>query len=220
MPAALAQATFDLSDKAVRGIDDDTLLREQIAAREPYYLRLKQSADERGAIRLQCPASGPSPAVACPRFNQVHQIPAPRPAAVDLTNRRAIAAHTAAKPTVPIPQAERLRGLPKKELPRICQKPTITVRPGDLGKRDKFRQDRHYLHPSWQDAYRPERANIEGANGRLKSHGINIADPSKRLAHGRVAQTILLALMVCSANLQMLFTWDQVRSPDTPQALK
>ncbi|MGW6691552.1 hypothetical protein [Streptomyces sp. NPDC054961] len=158
MPTALAQATFDLSDKAVRGIDDDTVLREQIAAREPYYLRLKESA---------------------------------------------------AKPTVPIPQAERLRALPEEELPRICQKPTITVRPGDLGKRDKFRQDRHYLHPSWQDAYRPERANIEGANGRLKSHGVNIADPSKRLAHGRVAQTILLALMVCSANLQMLFSWDQ-----------
>ncbi|MEV8341063.1 DUF5958 family protein [Streptomyces niveus] len=209
MPTALAQATIALSDKAVRGIDDDPLLREQIAAREPYYLRLKESADERGAIRLQCPASGPSPAVACPRFSQVHQIPAPRPPVVDLTDRRATAAHTAAKPTVPIPQAERLRPLPKKELPRICQKPTITVRPGDLGKRDKFRQDRHYLHPRWQDAYRPGRANIEGANGRLKSHGINIADPSKRLAHGRVAQTILLALMVCSANLQMLFTWGQ-----------
>ncbi|MBT2479454.1 hypothetical protein [Streptomyces sp. ISL-94] len=46
-------------------------------------------------------------------------------------------------------------------------------------------------------------------NGRLKSHGINIADPSKRLAHGRVAQTILLALMICSANLQMIFSWTQ-----------
>ncbi|MBT2454166.1 hypothetical protein [Streptomyces sp. ISL-86] len=147
--------------------------------------------------------------MACPRCNQVHQIPAPRPAVVDLTNRRATAAHTAAKPTVPIPQPERLRPLPKDELPRICQKPTITVRPGDLDKLDKFRQDRHYLHPSWQDAYRPERANIEGANGRLKSHGINIADPSKRLAHGRVAQTVLLALMVCSTNLQMLFSWTQ-----------
>ncbi|MCY0945876.1 hypothetical protein [Streptomyces antarcticus] len=45
--------------------------------------------------------------------------------------------------------------------------------------------------------------------GRLKSHGINIADPSKRLAHGRVAQTVLLALMICSANLQMLFSWTQ-----------
>lgn len=155
-----------------------------------------------------CGVSGGT-AEGLPIDSAVHQILAPRPVPVDLTDRRAAAAHTAAKPTVPIPQAERLRPLPKKELPRICRKPTNTVRPGDLGKSDKFRQDRHYLHPSWQDAYRPERANIEGANGRLKSHGINIADPSKRLAHGRVAQTILLALMVCSANLQMLFTWDQ-----------
>lgn len=215
MPTALAQATLGLDDDAVRGIDDNTRLREQINAREPYFLRLKESADERGAIRLQCPASGPSPGVACPRFNQVHQIPAPRPAVVDLTNRRATSAHTAAKPTVPIPAAERLRALPKKELPRICQKPTITVRPGDLGKLDKFRQDRHYLHPSWQDAYRPERANIEGVNGRLKSHGINIADPSKRLAHGRVAQTILLALMICSTNVQMLFSWAQTTGTTT-----
>ncbi|GDY55972.1 hypothetical protein SVIO_065950 [Streptomyces violaceusniger] len=141
-----------------------------------------------------------------PRFSQAHHIPPPRPTVVDLTSRRATAAHTAAKPTVPIPQAERLRPLPKNELPRICQKPTITVRPGDLGKIDKFRQDRHYLHPAWQDAYRPGRANIEGLNARAKGHGINITDPKSRLPHGRVAETILMALMVCSINLHILFT--------------
>ncbi len=36
-----------------------------------------------------------------------------------------------------------------------------------------------------------------------------VADPGKRLAHGRVAQTVLLALMVCGANLRMPLTWDQ-----------
>ncbi|MDX3098964.1 hypothetical protein PV417_31420 [Streptomyces sp. ME19-03-3] len=142
-------------------------------------------------------------------LNHAHRVPAPRPAVVDLTNKPATAAHSAAKPTVPIPQAERLRPLPKRELPRICQKPTITVQPGALGKLDKFRQDRHYLHPTWHDAYRPERANIEGLNGRAKSHGIDISDPTKRLAHGRVAQTILLALMICSINLHILFAWQQ-----------
>ncbi|MFI6651399.1 hypothetical protein ACIBI8_27820 [Streptomyces sp. NPDC050529] len=108
--------------------------------------------------------------------------------------------------------------LPQDELPRICQKPTITVRPGALGKLDKldkFRQDRHYLHPTWQDAYRPERANIEGLNGRAKSHGIDISDPTKRLAHGRAAQTILLALMICSINLHILFSWQQTTRPQT-----
>lgn len=215
MPHALAHATTGLNDKAVRDLADGTELSERIAGREPYFLKLKESADERGSIRLQCPAGGPSPAVVCPRFNQVHRVPAPRPAVVDLSDKRATAAHTAAKPTVPIPQGERLRPLPQAELPRICQKPTITVRPGALGKLDKFRQDRHYLHPTWQDAYRPERANIEGLNGRAKSHGIDISDPTKRLAHGRVAQTILLALMICSINLHILFSWQQTTRPQT-----
>ncbi len=103
-----------------------------------------------------------------PRYNQVHHIPAPRSVVVDLTNPRSTQAHLAAKPTVPIPQAERLRPPPKNELPRICQRPTITVLPGDLGMIDKFRQGRHYLHPTWQDVYRPQRANIEGLNGRAK----------------------------------------------------
>ncbi|MCX4964118.1 hypothetical protein OHA98_04660 [Streptomyces sp. NBC_00654] len=120
MPHALAHATTGLDDKAVRDLADGTELSERIAGREPYYLKLKESADERGAIRLQCPASGPSPAVVRPRFNQVHRVPAPRPAAVDLTDKRATAAHSAAKPTVPIPQGERLRPLPQDELPRIC----------------------------------------------------------------------------------------------------
>ncbi|WP_327129408.1 hypothetical protein [Streptomyces sp. NBC_01727] len=208
MPTALARATAGLDDRAVRDLDDDTPLSQLIAAREPYFLKVKQSADARGAIRLQCPAAGPSPSVTCSRFNQVHHITTPRPAVVDLTNQRATAAHIAAKPTVPLPHAERLRPPDSGQLPPICRKPTITVLPGDLGKLDKYRQDRHYLHPTWQDAYRPGRANIEGLNGRIKSHHIDVADPKKRLAHGRVAQAILLALMICSINLHMLSTWE------------
>ncbi|WP_049580553.1 hypothetical protein [Streptomyces sp. SBT349] len=206
MSAALARATAGLDDKAVREIGANPQLGDRIAAREAFFLKLKQSPDQRGAVRLQCPAAAPSPSVTCPRFNQVHHIAAPRPAVVDLTNPRATAAHTAAKPTVPIPQTERLRPPPKDKLSRICQQPTITVHPGDLGQLDKYRQDRHYLHPSWHDAYQPIRANTEGINGRAKGHRIDIADPRKRLAHGRVAQTILLALMICTINLEALST--------------
>ena len=66
------------------------------------------------------PAAGPSPSATCPRFNSVPPT-ASRPVTVDLglTNRRGTAAHTAAKPPVPIPTAERLR-------------PTLTIRPGDI----------------------------------------------------------------------------------------
>ncbi|WP_145792738.1 hypothetical protein [Kitasatospora atroaurantiaca] len=137
---------------------------------------------------------------------------------MDLTNARSTAAHPSAKPSIQISPAERLRPPPKKELPRICEKPTITVHPGDLGKLDKFRQDRHHLSPDWHDAYKPIRAHNEGLNGRAKGHRINIADPKKRLAHGRVAQSILLALMICMINLQILHDWTRTSSSELIEA--
>jgi hypothetical protein len=66
----------------------------------PYLLRLKQSANADGAIRLQCPAAGTSPSVTCPRFDRLHQRGPSRPTAVDLTDARQRAAHPAAKPRV------------------------------------------------------------------------------------------------------------------------
>ncbi|MEV5508565.1 hypothetical protein [Streptomyces orinoci] len=205
MPTAYAHATTGMDDKAVREPDDHLL--QLLAKREPFFLKLKQAADARGAIRLQCPAAGTAPTVTCPRFQRLHRAPAAKPKAVDLTSLRATAAHTAAKPIVPVEPAKRLRPLPQDELPRICQKPTITIHPGDLGQREKFRQDFRYLSGPWQDVYKPIRANNEGLNGRAKSHRINLTDASKRLAHGRVAQTILIALMICTINLQILHDW-------------
>ncbi|MGW3230234.1 hypothetical protein [Kitasatospora sp. NPDC001095] len=133
---------------------------------------------------------------------------------VDLTSTRSTAAHLAAKPSVQIAPAERLRPPPVKDLPRICRKPTITVRPGDLGKIDKLRQDRPYLSPAWHDAYKLMRAHNESVNGRAKGHHINIADPKKRLAHGRVAQAILLALMILMINLLTIQDWFCTTSPE------
>ncbi|WP_414168816.1 hypothetical protein ACMATS_22340 [Streptoverticillium reticulum] len=205
MPTRVAHATTSLDDDAVRTMDDQ--LAKLIAQRGPFFLKLKQAADARGTIRLQCPAAGPSPAVNCPRFHHVHGTANARPRTVDLTNLRATAAHAAAKPTVPIATAERLHPPPSGELPRICQKPTLTLHPGGLGQRDKFRQDFPYLGPAWHDAYKPIRANNEGLNGRAKGHRIDIGDPKKRLAHGRAAQTILVALMICTLNLQILHDW-------------
>ncbi|GAB2710480.1 hypothetical protein [Kitasatospora kifunensis] len=213
IPEALANATTGLDDKAVR--DRDENLEQRLAMREPYFLKLKQGPDRHGAVRLQCPAAGPSPSVTCPRFNRLHHPAASVPAIVDLSNARSTAAHPSAKPSIQISPAERLRPPPKKELPRICRKPTITVRPGDLGKFDKFRQDRHYLRPAWHDAYKPIRAHNEGINGRAKGHHIDIADPRKRLAHGRVAQTILLALMILMINLQIIHDWTGTNSSES-----
>ncbi|MGI5286695.1 hypothetical protein ACQEVF_25615 [Nonomuraea polychroma] len=215
MPERLAQATTGLDDQTVRTPPEQ--LTQLIAAREPYWLKLKQGPDAQGRIRLQCPAAGTSPSVTCPRFTRLHRTQAAPPTAVDLANTRQRAAHTAAKPTIILPAGERIRPAKRKGDPaHICQQTTITLHPDDLGAKDKFRQDPHYLTPTWQDTYKPIRANTEGINGRLKGHHIDLSDPKNRLAHGRVAQTLLAALMVAVANEFILLAWRQVHDRPEP----
>ncbi|MFJ5233168.1 hypothetical protein ACIQBJ_25145 [Kitasatospora sp. NPDC088391] len=216
IPDTLANATTGLDDKTVRDLDQQ--LEDRLAKRGPYFVKLRQGPAPNGTIRFQCPAAGPSPSVTCARFNRLHRPQAGAPAVVDLTNMRSTAAHPSAKPSIQISPAERLRPPDRAELPRICRKPTITVRPGDLGMIDKFRQDRPYLSPAWHDAYKPIRAHNEGLNGRAKGHRIDIADPKARLAHGRVAQTILLALMILMINLQIINDWIGTSTPDSAEA--
>ncbi|WP_433367417.1 hypothetical protein [Streptosporangium sp. CA-115845] len=59
----------------------------------------------------------------------------------------------------------------------------------------------------------------EGLNGRLKGHDLDLGDPKNRLAHGRVAQTILIALLVAVANDHFLDQWRHTHQPpDEPDA--
>ncbi|MER5426842.1 hypothetical protein [Streptosporangium roseum] len=213
MPARLAQATTGLDDTAIRTPSDE--LTALIAAREPYLLRLKQSANTGGSIRFQCPAAGTSPSVTCPRFDRLHQRGPIRATAVDLTDARQRAAHVAAKPRVLPPAPDHKT----RDLPKICHQQTITLHPGDLGHLDKFRQDLAYLSPSWRGTYSTVRAMTEGLNGRLKGHDLDLSDPKNRLAHGRVAQTILAALLVAVANDHFLDQWRHTHQPpDEPDA--
>jgi hypothetical protein len=216
IPTPAATATTGLDDKQIRELDTNEVLKKQIAAREPFHLKHKQGPDQAGTIRLQCPAAGTSPSITCPRFSRLHPPTRPAPALIDLTDRRAVAAHSAAKPTAQITAAERLHPPPAKELPKICQQPTITVRPGDLGKLDKFRQDRPYLSDAWHNVFKPIRANNEGLNGRGKGHRVDLAEPKRRLAHGRAAQTILVALTICTLNLQILHDWKHTTGTTEP----
>ncbi|UIX33402.1 hypothetical protein [Streptomyces sp. GQFP] len=110
--------------------------------------------------------------------------------------------------TSPTPNASRRR--PEDALPPACVGGSFTV-PADSEAADwrlaKYRQDVHYLHTSWLNAYRPIRNHNEGANGRLKSGTLDIGNPKHRPAHGQVAQTLLLAIMLTVANLRILETW-------------
>ncbi|WP_431916365.1 hypothetical protein [Nonomuraea jabiensis] len=70
-----------------------------------------------------------------------------------------------------------------------------------------------YLSSAWIGTYKSVRANTEGINGRLKGHDLDLGDPKNRLAHGRVAQTILLALLVTVANDHFLDVWRHTHQP-------
>ncbi|MCH0559174.1 hypothetical protein [Streptomyces sp. MUM 16J] len=197
IPPALANATHRLDDKAVR--QPDELTQARIDNRKPYSLHLKQGPDDAGAIRLACPATGTSPTINCPRR------PADRttPRTLDLTDPRQRRAHPAARPTVTAPDH------PADHLPDICRQQSITIHPGDLGTTEKFRQDLPYLTDTWRDTFKVVRAQNEGINGQLKGHKVDISEPKNQLAHGRVAQTLLVALMVTIANLTILDTFCQ-----------
>ncbi|MEU7458217.1 hypothetical protein [Streptosporangium roseum] len=106
-----------------------------------------------------------------------------------------------------------LAWLERGELPKICRQQTVTVSKGDLGHLDKSRQDLPYLSPAWIGTYKTVRANTEGINGRVKGHDLDLGDPKNRLAHGRVAQTILAALIVAVANGHFLDAWRHTQQP-------
>ncbi len=213
MPDRLAQAIAGLDDAAIRAPSGD--LTALIAAREPYLPRLKQSANPGGALRFQYPAAGTSPSVTCPRFDRLHKLGPIRATAVDLTDVRQRATHVAAKPRVLTPAPDHKT----RDLPKICHQQTITLHLADLGHLDKFRQALAYLSPSWRGTYSTVRAMTEGLNGRLKGHDLDLSDPKSRLAHGRVAQTILVALLVTVANDHFLDAWRHTHQPpDEPDA--
>lgn len=210
-PAPLIHATADADDDTVRFRSD--ALREKIEAREPHHLKLKQGPDARGAIRLQCPASGPSPSVNYTRRDRLRpRTPAPTAMpsrVIDLSLPLPRTLPAAARPTVHVPDAERLAPPHADTLPQVCCAGSITV-PADAEadwRLAKYRQDVHYLHTAWLNTYRPIRSHNEGANGRFKSGTLDIGNPKHRPAPGQVAQTLLLAVMLTVANLTILETW-------------
>ncbi|MFC5959198.1 hypothetical protein ACFP51_33670 [Streptomyces pratens] len=205
IPAALANATHRADDKTVREIRDNRELTDRIAARTACHLKTKEGPDERGSIRLHCPAAGPSPSVNCARRDRLRpqgpRTTGPPPAVLDISDARRRAAHPAARPTVQLAPAD--------QLPPACGKSAITVpadAAGDL-KTAKFRQDIPYLSTAWIAAYKPIRSHNEGTHGRLKSDEIDIGNPKHRPAPGQVAQNLLIALLVTAGNLDILETW-------------
>jgi hypothetical protein len=66
----------------------------------------------------------------------------------------------------------------------------------------KWRQKYPLFTPLWQEARSGLRSQNEGGNGNLKKSALDSIDnPQLRLPHGRVAQTLLNAVIIFVANL-------------------
>ncbi|GHJ02591.1 hypothetical protein TPA0906_44560 [Streptomyces olivaceus] len=215
--------TYHLMAGSKRSKDRQALLPRMEQA-ESYVLPLKQSADDRGIERRQCPAAGTSPRVTCTwaqerakasarRRPRRDAIRARRPGhspreTIDLTDLRARKAHPDARPTVRPPN-----DLPVHRRPAICQQATISV-PADV--MPKLRQELPWGREAWQTAYRSLRSHIEGLNGRAKNVNTFLDAREKRQCRGRVAQTLLAAIQLMVENLRTIesFLRDQRRWSD------
>ncbi|MET8125874.1 hypothetical protein [Streptomyces sp. NPDC005231] len=80
----------------------------------------------------------------------------------------------------------------------------------------KWRQKYALFTPLWQEAWSGLRSQNEGGNGNLKKSALDSIDnPQFRLPHGRVAQTLLNAVIIFVANLRAIerFRRDQGIQP-------
>ncbi|MGV9420386.1 hypothetical protein ACWDO6_23195 [Streptomyces sp. NPDC003674] len=69
----------------------------------------------------------------------------------------------------------------------------------------KWRQKYPLFTPLWQEAWSGLRSQNEGGNGNLKKSALDSIDnPQLRLPHGRVAQTLLNAVIIFVANLRAI----------------
>ncbi len=159
-----------------------------IYARRDYQTKVKEYGLA-GDQRRQCPALGPHATVTCyrrpqPRLSAIVDLDAP-------TIRTA-----AALPTVPKPKRD------ISDYPDICTGKSITVPGAVLAK---WRQKYPLFTARWQEAWSGLRSQNEGGNGNLKKSSLDSIDnPQFRLPHGRVAQTLLNAVIILVANLRAI----------------
>ena len=151
-----------------------------------------------GDTRRSCPAFGKYATVTC--YRRPGQVAAPT--TIDLNMPLLRTEHTLPAITPPARDTE--------AHPDICTKQSITV-PASVHAR--WRQKNILFGDEWQKAWSGLRSQNEGGNGNLKRHcQDNIANPGARLSHGRVAQTLLTAIIIFVANYRTIVKFFRTRA--------
>ena len=119
--------------------------RGLILEAEKYRFQTKEARRPDASWRAQCPASGTSPTVTCPRLEARAKPRRAASRAVDLSNPRARTAHPAAKHRVQ-PQ-----NTPPTQWPKCCTQNTITVLAEDNAR---YAQPLAHGTPQWETVYK------------------------------------------------------------------
>ncbi|MFF8311546.1 hypothetical protein [Streptomyces lydicus] len=197
MPTPLITAGTTYIDS--RTDEDRAHALNLIQSRKDYQTKIKEYGPA-GDQRRQCPALGSHATVTC------YRRPQPRPSTVVDLDAPTVRT-PAALPTIPRPKRD------TPVYPDICRGKSITV-PGTVLA--KWRQKYPLFTPLWQEAWSGLRSQNEGGNGNLKKSALDSIDnPQLRLPHGRVAQTLLNAIIIFVANLRAIrrFLRDQGIQP-------
>ncbi|WP_327243294.1 hypothetical protein [Streptomyces sp. NBC_01320] len=197
MPTPLITAGATYIDS--RTDEDRAHALNLIQSRKDYQTKIKEYGPA-GDQRRQCPALGSHATVTC------YRRPQPRPSTVVDLDAPTVRT-PAALPTIPRPKRD------TPVYPDICRGKSITV-PGTVLA--KWRQKYPLFTPLWQEAWSGLRSQNEGGNGNLKKSALDSIDnPQLRLPHGRVAQTLLNAVIIFVANLRAIrrFLRDQGIQP-------
>lgn len=181
--------------RATKNEEERKPIREQLQQLEPFALVRKATADERGAERYSCPAAKVNCPWAREREQRGHKGKKPVPVTIDLDDPRSRSAHPAARPAVHVPN------VPFGHRPKCCDQASVTLQPHVM---PRMRQDPPWQTPAWALAYSAMRSHIEGGNGRLKGVDTALHAREKRQPRGRVAQTILAALIVMISNIRTI----------------
>ena len=203
MPKKLQTLNVDHVDilKRLSQVEDETGivnpdLREQVmdnydkqlAEAKKYHFRVKQAADENGAVKMMCPAAGISPTAICPLKKRDD---------VQVDEKKVVI----------------LNG--PKHPDDVCVQQVTTM---ELIDESRWLQPIQYMSKEWRDKYSFERNGVEGKNRYIKTPGKEgMGDAGLRLVRGLTAQAFLITFLVVSNNFRAIesFRKDQATKPVT-----
>jgi hypothetical protein len=160
-----------------------------LAEAKKYHLRMKESADANGSVKMMCPAAGLAPTVQCPLKPKSLEGP---------IKDKPYIAKPPSRPT------------------DVCNQEVVTM---SLINDSRWLQKLQYKSREWRRAYAVDRNIVEASNGHAKDEGKEALGASgRRRLRGLAAQQLLITFLVVVANMRKVWSFMRSME-DAPAAI-